>query len=44
MSKIQSAIRFLKEERGAFMTAIVLNFFRRLPDKPYLKLLYLFKM
>lgn len=44
MSKIQSALRFLKEDRGAFMAAIVQNFFRWLPDKPYLKLLYRFKM
>lgn len=44
MSKIKSAIRFLKEDRGAFMAAIVQNFFRWLPDKPYLQLLYRFKM
>jgi hypothetical protein len=44
MSKIQSALRFLKEDRGAFMAAIVQNFFRWLPDKPYLQLLYRFKM
>lgn len=44
MSKIQSVLRFLKEDRGAFMAAIVQNFFRWLPDKPYLQLLYRFKM
>lgn len=44
MSKIQSALRFLKEDRGAFMAAIVQNFFRWLPDKSYLQLLYRFKM
>lgn len=44
MSKVKSAIRFLKEDRGAFMAAIVQNFFRWLPDKPYLQLLYRFKM
>lgn len=44
MSKIQSALRFFKEDRGAFMAAIVQNFFRWLPDKPYLQLLYRFKM
>lgn len=44
MSKIQSALRFLKEDREAFMAAIVQNFFRWLPDKPYLQLLYRFKM
>lgn len=44
MSKIKSAMRFLKEDRGAFIAAIVQNFFRWLPDKPYLQLLYRFKM
>ena len=44
MSKIQTALRFFKEDRGAFMAAIVQNFFRWLPDKPYLQLLYRFKM
>lgn len=44
MSKIQSALQMLKTDRGAFMAAIVQNFFRWLPDKPYLQLLYRFKM
>lgn len=34
----------LKTDREAFMAAIVQNFFRWLPDKPYLQLLYRFKM
>lgn len=44
MSKIQSALQMLKTDRGAFMAALVQNFFRWLPDKPYLQLLYRFKM
>lgn len=40
MSKIQSALQMLKTDRGAFMAAIVRNFFRWLPDKSYLQLLY----
>lgn len=44
MSKIQSALQMLKTDREAFMAAIVQNFFRWLPDKPYLQLLYRFKM
>lgn len=34
----------LKTDCEAFMAAIVQNFFRWLPDKPYLQLLYRFKM
>lgn len=34
----------LKSDRSAFMAAIIQNFFRWLPDKTYLQLLYRFKM
>lgn len=34
----------LKNDRSAFMAAIIQNFFRWLPDKTYLQLLYRFKM
>lgn len=34
----------LKNDRSAFMAAIIQNFFRWLPDKAYLQLLYRFKM
>ena len=44
MSKIQSALQMLKNDRSAFMAAIIQNFFRWLPDKAYLQLLYRFKM
>lgn len=44
MSKIQSALQMLKSDRSAFMAAIIQNFFRWLPDKTYLQLLYRFKM
>lgn len=44
MSKIQSALQMLKNDRSAFMAAIIQNFFRWLPDKTYLQLLYRFKM
>lgn len=44
MSKIQSVLQMLKTDGEAFMAAIVQNFFRWLPDKPYLQLLYRFKM
>lgn len=44
MSKIKTAIKQLKSDRGEFMASIVSNFFRWLPDATYLKLLYRFKM
>lgn len=44
MSKIDTAIKQLKSNRGEFMASIVINFFRWLPDAAYLKLLYRFKM
>ena len=44
MSKIKTAIKQLKSDRGEFMASIVNNFFRWLPDATYLKLLYRFKM
>lgn len=44
MSKISTAIMQLRTDRGEFMASIVSNFFRWLPDAPYLKLLYRFKM
>lgn len=44
MSKINTAIRQLKSDRGEFMASIISNFFRWLPDATYLKLLYRFKM
>ena len=44
MSKIQSVLQMLKTDCEAFMAAVVQNFFRWLPDKPYLQLLYRFKM
>lgn len=44
MSKIQPVLQMLKTDGEAFMAAIVQNFFRWLPDKPYLQLLYRFKM
>lgn len=44
MSKIQTAINQLKNNRGEFMASIISNFFRWLPDATYLKLLYRFKM
>lgn len=44
MSKIQTAIKLLRTDRGEFMALIISNFFRWLPDATYLKLLYRFKM
>ncbi len=44
MSKISTAIKQLRTDRGEFMASIVSNFLRWLPDAPYLKLLYRFKM
>lgn len=44
MSKINTAIRQLRTDRGEFMASIISNFFRWLPDATYLKLLYRFKM
>lgn len=44
MSKITTAIKQLRTDRGEFMASIVTNFLRWLPDAPYLKLLYRFKM
>lgn len=44
MSKINTAIRQLRTDRGEFMASIVRNFLRWLPDAIYLKLLYRFKM
>ena len=44
MSKINTAIRQLKSDRGEFMASIISSFFRWLPDATYLKLLYRFKM
>ena len=44
MSKISIAIEQLRTDRGEFMASIVSNFLRWLPDTPYLKLLYRFKM
>lgn len=44
MSKIQTAIKQLKSDRGEFMASIISSFFRWLPDATYLKLLYRFKM
>ena len=44
MSKIKTAIKQLKSDRGELMASIISNFFRWLPDAAYLKLLYRFKM
>lgn len=44
MSKIKTAIKQLRTDRGEFMASIISNFFRWLPDVTYLKLLYRFKM
>lgn len=44
MSKINTAIRQLRTDRGEFMASIISNFFRWLPDATYLKLLYRFRM
>lgn len=44
MSKINTAIKQIRSDRGEFMASIVSNFFRWLPDATYLKLLYRFKM
>lgn len=44
MSKIQTSLNQLKNNRGEFMASIISNFFRWLPDATYLKLLYRFKM
>ena len=44
MSKIKTAIKKLRTDRGEFMASIISNFFRWLPDADYLKLLYRFKM
>ena len=44
MSRISTAIKQLRTDRGEFMASIVSNFLRWLPDAPYLKLLYRFKM
>ena len=44
MSKIQTAVKQLKNNRGEFMASIISNFFRWLPDATYLRLLYRFKM
>ena len=44
MSKINTAIRQFRTDRGEFMASIISNFFRWLPDATYLKLLYRFRM
>lgn len=44
MSKINTALSLLKNNRGEFMVSIISNFFRWLPNATYLKLLYRFKM
>ena len=44
MSKINTAIRQLRTDRGEFKASIISNFFRWLPDATYLKLLYRFRM
>ena len=44
MSKIQTAVKQLKNNRGEFMASIIQNFFTWLPDATYLRLLYRFKM
>lgn len=44
MSKISIAIKLLKDDRGSFMASIIQHFFKWLPDKTYLELLYRFKM
>lgn len=44
MSKISTAARLLKDDKNGFMASIVQNYFKWLPDKPYLKLLYRFMM
>lgn len=44
MRKIKTAIKLLKEDKTLFWGSIIQQFFRWLPDIPYLKLLYKFKM
>lgn len=44
MSKISTAIKLLKDDRGSFIASIIQQFFKWLPDKTYLELLYRFKM
>lgn len=44
MSKLTTAVRQIKSDRGAFMASIIQHFFTWLPDELYLKLLFCFKM
>lgn len=44
MSKINTAIRLLKEDKFGFIALVIEFFFNWLPDATYLKLLYRFKM
>ena len=44
MSKINTALNLLKNNRGEFMASIIQNFFTWLPDSIYLKLLFRFRM
>lgn len=44
MSKINTALKLLKDDKEGFMASTIQYFFKWLPDKTYLKLLYRFKM
>lgn len=44
MSKLKTAIGLLRNNRGGFMASVVIHFFKWLPDRIYLKLLFRFKM
>lgn len=44
MSKVTTAIKQLRSDRGAFFVSCIQNFFTWLPDELYLKLLFRFKM
>lgn len=44
MSKIKTAIQLLKENRCEFWASVIINYFKWLPDRLYLKILYRVKM
>lgn len=44
MSRINTAVRLMKEERGEFLSSVVMSLFTWLPDKIYLKWLFRCKL
>lgn len=44
MSKIQTVLRLLKEDRNELLASIIIAFFKWLPDTLYLKLVYQYRM